>query len=113
MDGEQLKYLLTKKYKIDCFYWAPEATTYNLKCSRIFDKNDKYQLALIVLTDYGDAFKNRINKVIVDEWLCKDTFITIVDECIQALSDLNDPKERLYLKDWQIKLLNLFISYKS
>lgn len=113
MDGEQLKYLLVKKYNIDCVFCAPEAVTYHFKRTRIFDDNDKYHIALVVLTDYSEAFKKRIDKVIVDEWLSRKTFVDILEECIQALSDLNDPKEHIYLQDWQVQLLNLFISFKQ
>ena len=108
MNPDQFKYLLLKKYNINCLYWAPEIAIANFKRQYI---PDNYQLAMIVLTDYHDAFKNRIEGVIVDDWLCKESFLGIINECIDVLFELSDPK--LDGEVWQRDLLNLFQSFKN
>jgi hypothetical protein len=107
MNGEQFKYLIYKKYNINSLYWAPEAATYNLK-NKYNISIDNYLTALLVLTDYEQSFKNRIEGIIVDDWLSFENFESILKECIDILTELSDPKFIYKLSNWQLELLDYF-----
>lgn len=113
MNGDQFKGLINIKYNVDCWYWAPEAAIYKFKEHEAYNKEDLYQIAMIVLQYNEIAFKNRIQGIIKDDWLTPKTFEKILKEMIMVMNDLYqlyDPKnniDSLIVKGWQIELLSL------
>jgi len=115
MNGEQFKYLICTKYNIDTRFWAPEIACNKFKMTNVANHNDIYQIALIVLVDNCESFKNRMNGLIQDDWINKTKFSPIVNECVDILKTFNDPKlhmKMLNLESWQQELLNLFMSFQ-
>ncbi len=118
MNGEQFKSLICQKYHINTFFWAPESAVYKFSLTKIYNEQDLYQQAIIVLCENENSFKNRVNGNIKDEWLSTKTFKPILKELILILETLylmNDPKydshEYLKMQDWQIELLKIFKSF--
>jgi hypothetical protein len=118
MNGEQFKSLVHIKYHVDTTYWAPEAAMYKFQIHEVYDQHNMYQQAMYVLCNNMMPFKNRINKVIKDDWLNLKTFEQIIHEMILVLEDLvqfNDPKlqriEYLKMESWQLDLLDLLKSF--
>lgn len=111
MNGEQFKFLITTKYKIDTITWAPEVCLYRFPETEQYNVNDPYQLAMMTLHYNELPFKNRMTGVIVDEWINKEYFKPILPQMILALEELHQlPSTSAYylqLEDWQVNLLNL------
>ncbi len=112
MNGEQFKMIINQKYKVNTLYWAPEIAVYKFHSCPVYNPNDLYQTAAIILTINEQAFKNRVLKVIDDDWINKDQLNTILNDMISILTTLNhfnDPKRpitKYSLSDWQLVLLH-------
>ena len=99
MNDGQLRSILISHYP-DALFWAPETlpSRYGIL------KNDKDKKIIITLHINRDAIKNRIEGKIQDNWLSKETFGKIADDCVSILSKFN-------LEPWQIQLIDLLRSY--
>ncbi len=95
-------------FNICTSYWAPEVygdiseflTT--LKQHHLSEKDVENNIAVFVLCENGESFKNRINREINDLWLSKQTFGNIAQDCYDVLNRQND------LEEWQVKLKEIF-----
>jgi hypothetical protein len=109
LPSQALIVLKKRGYVIDTLYWAPEITIDN----NLFEESCAIQnyniwknenMPILVLLENYASFKNRIDGVIVDNWLTKETFGPIAENCYDALSQIpND-----YLSEWQKKLKEKF-----
>lgn len=105
-------------------FWAPEVfisalynpvtpteniffVTVRQKMENIYGKEhfEKYFAGLISLVRNYNAFKNRYNGTIKDNWLISENFKLISKECGELLS-----LEFVQLENWQIELRDWFLN---
>lgn len=100
MNHKQIKAFLFKEFRIDGTCWAPEVMD-----GQIHNKlgNNEYCQPLIILHINEEPLKNRINKVIEDDWFNKQKFGSIALKCFIILSKVEG------LEDWQKELKDKFL----
>lgn len=118
MNGHQFKALLEDKYAVQSTYWAPEIAVAKFRDSVWFQKDDTYQLAVMVLCENATAFKQRITGAIQDQWLNAGTFASIARQMVLAmenvvkLADTYPNNEHYRVADWQLELLALLRTFQ-
>lgn len=101
MNDDQLEKILFK-YTDDVSYWPPEILPYKYN---YIDSEKEDVVSISILHLNGQAFKARIMGTIVDDWLTKERFAPIAQNCITVLQQCDN------LENWQLQLIDLFKSY--
>lgn len=101
MNDNQLGEILLR-FTNDVVYWPPEILHHKYY---YIDPEKEDAFVIIILHRNRKAFKARIRKTIVDDWLTKEKFGSIAQRCIIVLQQFDD------LEDWQLGLIDLFKSY--
>jgi len=109
MNPKQILSVLKERgFNIETNYWSPEQYENTALFMGTLTKHHvpidyiENNIALFVLCENYEPFKNRINGNIKDLWLTKKNFEIIAQDCYDILAGQND------LEDWQIKLKESF-----
>lgn len=99
MNDSQLSQIL-EEYTDDIYYVAPEKLRFSYHYIKSVDAP-----IIVILHENCEAFKNRVDGTIKDNWLSKEKFGNIASHCISVMEKLDG------LEDWQHKLIDTFYSF--